>query len=223
VQNGGNGLNSGDAVVSVTWSLRNVAGAEQTCPDGITVAQVIAQPVDSLEGTPEGAPLVTLFDCSAKSGTIQLDPASYLISVRLESADGDMIYASSTPSNILDLSAIDTSETFDIYTDGGYLSLSWDLIGQTGGILDCAGAGVSDIRIVLTPKSGSGSATSTQPINCPTFGGTTNVVPAGDYSLAINAEANGTTVGTFAVADSMVLAPNEVDGLGEIEIPIAGK
>lgn len=214
-------INGTDAIVDVTWSLRDVDGTNTMCPAGITTAQVIAQPVDPNEGTPEGAPISTLFDCDANTGTISLVPGPYVLTVRLESADGSMIYADSLATDTITFTIEDTSLNFDIYNDGGYVELSWNLVDQMDQVLDCETAGVTDIRVVLTPMAGSGSATTTDPMACPLFTATSSVIPQGTYALAVNAESSGATVGTFAVASKMILGTNQVSGLGTITIPLA--
>ena len=218
------GVNGTDAVVDVTWSVRDVDGTNTMCPAGVTMAQVIAQPVDPTLGTPEGAPTTTLFDCNAQAGTIMLVPDPYVVSVRLQSSDGSMIYADSLPTDVLTFTIEDTSLNFDIYNDGGYVQLSWNLVNSQDQVLDCEGAGVTDIRLVLTPMadagSGGGSATITDPMQCALFTDTTSVIPEGTYSVAVNAESNGATIGTFPVASEPILGTNRVSGLGTITIPI---
>lgn len=227
VQKGGSGPDGGDAVVAVTWSVRTTAGVEVPCPAGTTTAQVIAQHVDAVAGTPEGAPETTLFDCAAKGGTIELVPDAYILSVRLQSMDGSAIYATSLPSPLLDLSAVDASQTFEIFTDGGYLSVGWDLTDTAGALEDCERADVQDVRVVLTPTGGgggSGAPVRTDAMPCVSGYGTstlTSAIPAGEYAAEVIAEAQGVTVGSASVPDVIVQAPNVVGGLGEVTIPIA--
>ncbi len=215
------GIDSNDALVAVTWSVRTVAGFEQACPAGTPTAQVIAQPVDPLTGEPTTASQETLFDCSAKSGTISLVPDSYVISVHLLDADGAGVYAASLPSGVVDLSAIDASEAFDLYTDGGYLELAWTLTSPSDAVVDCETAGVTDIVAVLTPTgSGGGALTTTSPIPCVAGTAISSVVAAGTYSVAVRAEATGSVRGSTTLPVEIVRGPNQVTAVGTITIPI---
>lgn len=215
------GIDSNDALVDVTWSVRSVGGLEQPCPTGTPTAQVIAQPVDPLTGEPTTASQETLFDCGAKSGTVSLVPDSYVISVHLLDADGSAIYAASLPSGVLDLTAVDVNQAFDIYTDGGYLALGWTLTSPSDGVLACETAGVTDIVAVLTPTgSGGGVATTTAPIPCVDGTAITSVIPAGAYRVLVRAEATGTAVGSTTLPAEIVRGPNELTAVGTIAIPI---
>jgi hypothetical protein len=220
-------VNQIDAIVNVKWSVRHVDGTEIVCPSGVTEAQITAQPVDPNTLTAEGAPVITLFDCDAKAGTISLVPGPFTITLRLISSDGTTVYASSLETPVITLTIEDTSQNFDIYDDGGYLELAWNILNKQDDALDCETADVSDVRVVLTPTAGSGSgvagagsAVTSNALPCSTYTAITDVIPEGTYSVAVNAESNGEIVGTFPVATVPINGPNKVSGVGTINIPL---
>jgi len=194
-----------EAHLVVTWAVRDVSGAEQPCPDA--TATVIAQPIDD-GGAPAGNAFLSTFLCSDGRDTVELPAGLY--SVKLD-IDG---FSPSLPSGLVDLTTDDGTADFDVYADGGFLTLAWTLVGaKSKQPLTCAAANVTDIDVGL------GVAT----LPCAPGSGTTAAIAAGAEVVTVTARSPLGTEGTSTPIATAVQAANGVTDLGTVTISITGK
>ncbi len=126
--------------VAATWQLQTIAGSPAACPAGIDTAEVTLQP-----GTSGGTPTVLTGACASGSVAIYGEPGvDYRVTVRLLAAATQQVYAISLPQNVRVLGS-DARVAVPIYSDGGYLQLSWGFHDDTtnqglGGCYDPPGS-----------------------------------------------------------------------------------
>jgi hypothetical protein len=219
---------STDAHVGATWKIKSVvSNSEVGCPSGYDTAALYNQPVDSA-GNAVGSPIIDLFDCAADAGTsAPLPPTMYETWIEITThTNTGAPYAKSVPA-FLDVTDTDLTYNTDIYDDGGYFAFAWDLVGKTSQApLSCAAAGVtgasSGVEINAT-LAGSTAATNDQ-FTCDDGQGVTAGIPAGTYTVSIDAFTSAGAVGTAPTLTNKVINPqNEVTNLGTITIPIDGQ
>jgi hypothetical protein len=119
----------------------------------------------------------------------------------------------------------DQTESFDIFTDGGYFQMAWTLVGaNTNAPLTCAQAGVAgSIESLATDITNSSNA-ATDTFDCDAGSSVTDAFLAGTYTVTVTARGmDDVILGTSAAqTNKQVQAPNRVTNLGTITIPIAG-
>jgi cysteine-rich repeat protein len=115
--------------LQASWRLQTVAGSPAACPPGIDTAEVTVQAYlpttcssvpcpDTLIGTPT----VLTGTCASGEVTTIVEPlGNYRVTVRLL---GTAVYAISLPQHVRVLDS-DVATTVPVYSDGGYLQLSW--------------------------------------------------------------------------------------------------
>jgi hypothetical protein len=216
-------IDAATAHVGATWQIKDVAGTAQPCPSGFDTAALVNQLVDS-SGANMGQPILDLFDCTAGAGTSATLPAhAYKTWVQITDHSGASVYARSVPAT-LDVTTTDLTYNTDILTDGGYFSLSWILQGAvSNNQLTCTQAGVtgssSGVETVATLASSSNAVT--DQFTCDDGYGVTSGLPAGTYTVSIDAFTSGGAVGTApTLTNQTITAPNNVTSLGTITIPI---
>jgi hypothetical protein len=217
--------NTGAAHVGATWQIKNTAGASQGCPTGFDTASLINQPVDTA-GNNVGSPIIDLFDCAAGQGTSAGLPATtYKTFIEITDHSGANIYATSVPA-FLDVTTTDLTYNTDILTDGGYFALAWILKGATSNnTLTCAQAGVSGsasgVEAISTVANSTSAAT--DQFTCDDGSGVTSGLPAGTYTVSVDAFTSAGAVGTApTLSNKVIQSPNVVTDLGTITIPITG-
>jgi cysteine-rich repeat protein len=208
--------------ITASWQLRNVAGTVQACPTGYDTAALFSQPIDG-NGTNVGTPIVDLFTCANGSGTTAvLSSGRYKVYLAITNSAGTLIYAQ-TPTQIIVLDA-DKSFTASIFTDGGYFSWGWSLIGATtNSALTCAQAGADGVELISTLANSTNAASDI--FNCADGSGLTAVLAAGTYTVSIAAiDPNNASLGTApTLTNKQIMAPNKITDLGTVMIPIDGK
>jgi len=217
------GCPSSDVTVTGRWSFTHIAdGSPRSCPTGFDTATIFAQPVDADTANANGGVIsADLFTCSDQQGTVALPDGVYLMSVRIEDHAGTQTYADSA--QVLVDTARDSSFDVEILDDGGYFFFTWSLQDSTTGApLSCADAGVT--------SSGSVEAISTSIANssffrddkftCEDHYGTTDGLPAGTYTVSIDAEDNGALGPAVNLTNKVITAPNGTTDLGHVMIPI---
>jgi hypothetical protein len=209
------------AHVGATWDIKSVVSkADLGCPAGYDTAALVNQPVD-INGNDAGPPIIDLFDCTAYAGTSARLPATtYKTWVQITDDSGNNIYAESVPA-FLDVTDTDLTYSTDILDDGGYFAFSW-ILTQGGAPTTCSQAGVegsaSGVEITSTIATG-GMALNDQ-FNCDDGQGVTSGLPAGNYTVSIDAfDANG-PVGTVPAFNSAIQDRNAVTDLHTVMIPL---
>jgi hypothetical protein len=216
------------AHIGATWSINSYASnSEIPCPPGYDTAALYNQPVDS-NGNAVGSPIIDLFDCEAGAGTSAALPAdTYETWIEITTHDNTGApYAKSTPAYV-DVIDVDKTYNAKIYDDAGYFGFQWDLVGASGAPLTCADAGIDDPNVggveLLATISGSDQAADEQ-FNCTDHTGITDPLPAGDYTLSIDAftDADGRIGDTVNVPNASILDHNQITDLGTFQVPIDG-
>ena len=215
----------GGAHVGATWQIKDTAGAAQGCPSGFDTAALVNQPVDAA-GNDAGTAIIDLFDCAAGAGTsAELPATTYKTFIEISDHAVSNIYATSVPA-LLDVTTTDLTYNTDILTDGGYFSLAWILKGETSNAtLTCAQAGVSGSSSGVEAISTIANSTmaATDQFTCDDGQGVTSGLPAGTYTVSVDAFTSAGAVGTAPTLNNKVIqAPNVVTDLGTITIPITG-
>jgi cysteine-rich repeat protein len=215
----------GDALVSASWTLRNIAtGATTACPAGFDTVALYSQEVTST-GSSVGSPIIDLFDCAAGAGTsAPLARTFYKAWIEVTNTNNTSTYARSTEAYV-DVTVSDKSFSAQILNDGGYFLLAWDLIGaSTSNSLTCAQAGASGgIDVVATDVSDSAN-TADDVFDCEDGQSYTAGFETGSYTVAVSAlDASQQPLGTpVTLTNKVIASPNLVTNLGTVEIPITG-
>lgn len=209
------------SVVTMKWEFFNLtSGTPRSCPTGYPVAEVVSQALDPNTHRPTGTTFVDTYDCSDGIGDLILpDENTYIFWVEIKSNSGQL-YAQSQEF-FIDTLLDDTLErTARILDDGGYFSLSWDLVDPDDRVITCAGAGANTVVVTATLTS-SDAHIDTPPFRCDDHFGTTAGLPAGEYVVSLTAEdAGGPLNNTRVTATDTIEAPNKITDLGNFLIPI---
>lgn len=139
--------------IAASWQLQTVAGTPVACPAAVDIAEVTLQPYqqgtcdsvpcpDTLFGTP------TVLTGACASGNVAMygqPGVGYRVTVRLVAAATQQVYAISVPQHVRANGASTASVAVPIYSDGGYLQLSWGFHDDTtnqglGGCYDPPGS-----------------------------------------------------------------------------------
>jgi cysteine-rich repeat protein len=209
--------------IAATWNLRSLAtNGAAPCPTGFPTAALVSQLLDG-SGQPVGAPIVDPFTCSAATGTsAALAPGRYRSYIAITDAGGTNTFGQSL-AKVVDATAGDAALTVDILVDGGYLTFTWDLVGEeSGNSLTCAQAAAMGVDSLSTASSGgAGQIVDTFP--CTDGTGMTRGLLAGSYSFSLSAVGSGgNQVGAGVMMTKDVPDANHVADLGAITIPILG-
>ena len=213
------------ALLTANWSLRNVATNSATsCPTGFPTAAIYSQPVNS-SNQPVGQPVIDLFDCAAMTGvTAPLDPGVYQVWVAITNDAGTQTYAQSL-SAIVDLTDSDKTFTAAILNDGGYFSLTWDLVDAANGNapLTCSQVtGLDGVGVVSTSVANQNNFFDDK-FTCDNHYGVTGGLLAGAYTVAVDAfeDGQGSIGGPVVLSGNRtILDTNRVTDLGNVIIPI---
>jgi cysteine-rich repeat protein len=211
------------AHITANWQLKNVAGAVTACPQGFDTAAVYSQKIDSA-GNNVGSPNIDLFDCSANTGTVDVDPALYSVWFEIANHDNTSVYAKSL-SAAVDVTTADKTFSAQILNDGGYFQLQWTLRGATSNnVLTCAQAmAAGGVEAASTDVSNSQNSAS-DVFDCTDNYGITAGFLAATYTVSVAALNNSNqSIGTAPALTNKVIGPkNAVTNLGSVTIPITG-
>jgi hypothetical protein len=214
------GDDTSGGAITAHWDIKSVSGASQSCPTGFDTAALYSQQIDVNFGN-IGAPVVDLFDCTAFTAVSDpLAATTFYSWIQIESHDGSMIYAS-TVYAFVDLTTTDKVFSADIYTDGGYFQMAWQL--TVGGVPSscAANADITGVEAISTEVGNPNNAVS-DIFHCADHNGVTDVLPAGTYTISVDAfNASMAAVGTAdAITGKTILVQNHVTDLGTITIPL---
>ena len=214
-----NGTGTG-GTITAHWDIKSVSGASQNCPVGYDTAALYSQEIDANYNN-IGAPVVDLFDCTAFTAlSAPLNATTYYSWIQIESHDGSMVYAS-TVYAFVDLTVNDQTFSADIYTDGGYFQMAWQL--TVGGVPSscAANADITGVEAISTEVGNSNNMV-TDIFHCADHYGVTAVLPSGTYTISVDAfNASMAAVGTAApITNKSIQVQNHVTDLGTITIPL---
>lgn len=218
-----------DAVVTAQWSFSSYANrnspATDPCPAGFTTASVHAKEWDPVLGefVPGGFEVIDKFNCSDMSG--QTDPLDgiFLIWVQIEDTSGTTVYAESESEYFDTLDGDAAIDLPTLFTDAGYLDLTWDLIGSGNTRLSCAQAGIGSNGSVSTTavSVASPSFMLIDKFDCTEGFGISDVLPEDTYDVTVTASSGSADLGASApLPDVPIRAPNGLTHLGHVRIPV---
>jgi len=220
-------ISSGDdggdaATITAHWDIKQVNGTSLSCPPTYDTAALYSQEIDANFNN-VGPPVIDLFDCNAfTANSAPLNPTTYYSWVAIETHDGSQTYAS-TVSAFVDLTVSDKTFSADIYDDGGYFQMAWQLTRASNGApLLCADvADVNGVESIATATTGSSQAI-VDKFTCTDHYGVTSVLPEGTYTVSIDAfDHNNAAIGTAdTLTNKTISGPNKVTDLHTITIPI---
>ena len=211
----GSGSNTAHTI-DAHWTIKTLAGAAQPCPTGFDAAVLTSQQIDDSDNN-VGAPIIDTFDCAALTGTSSVVPdGMFLTSITIENRTSHAQYAKSLQA-FVDLTADDNSFNVDLYTDAGYFTFAWNLT-QTGQPTNCAQSALTQVEAITTPMGG-GSAYDDK-FTCSDGNGVTSPLPAGSYTVSIDALTGISARGTADPVTGTITVPNGITDLGVVTIPI---
>jgi hypothetical protein len=210
-----------DGFITANWDIKSVDGTSLQCPTGFDTAALYSQEIDANFGDVGGPITGDLFDCSAFTGlSAPLAPTTYYSWIQIESHDGSQVYAT-TVQAFVDLTLSDKSFSANIYDDGGYFQMAWQL--TVGGVPSSCAAN-SDITGVeaISTEVGNASNAVSDIFHCADHYGVTDVLPAGTYTISVDAFNSAMqAVGTAAtITNKSIQVQNHVTDLGTITIPL---
>jgi hypothetical protein len=217
----------GAATITAQWDIKQVNGTSLTCPPTYDTAALYSQEVDANYNS-IGSPTIDLFNCDVfTADSAPLNPTTYYSWIAIETHDGGQTYASTTQ-NFVDLTNSDKTYKADIYDDGGYFQMSWQLQGANSNapILCADDPAIQGVESVSTSTTGSSQAIVDQ-FKCTDHYGLTAVLPEGTYVVSVDAfdgsnppKALGTPV---TLNNQTIAGPNKVTDLHKITLPIDGQ
>jgi len=214
---------SGDGTITAHWDIKKVDGTSLTCPPTYDTAALYSQTIDANFNN-VGSPVIDLFDCSAfTANSAPLAPTTYYSWVAIETHDGSQTYAS-TVSAFVDLTTTDKTFSADIYDDGGYFQMAWQLTAKSSGapVLCADVAGITGVEAIST-EVGNASNAASDIFHCGDHYGVTSVLPEGNYTVHVDAlNSSNQSIGDAAdLTNQPISGPNKVTNLHTITIPIA--
>jgi len=220
ISSGDDGGGTG-GTITAHWDIKSISGANVGCPVGFDTAALYSQEVDAAYNN-VGAPVIDLFDCTAFTAlSAPLNATTYYSWIQIENHDGSSVYASTVEAYV-DLTTNDATFTASILSDGGYFQMAWQLtIAATGAPTSCAAN--SDITGVegISTEVGNPSNAVTDIFHCGDHYGVTDGLPAGSYTISIDAfNAAMQAVGTADPKTGSIQVQNHVTNLGTVTIPL---
>jgi len=208
--------------VSVGWTYKQVNNTVVACPAQVDTVDIVSQLIDAM-GNNVGAAKVDPFDCNSPGAgiTTPLPGGVYNVHVEMKNHAATTPYAVSLPARV-DISTADKTSSATIFSDGGYVTYSWQLVKESDPTmpLTCADAGIGaggGVHASIT-----GTTTADIDFVC-SDGGASTVLVDGSYSVTLNAFGNQhANFGTASAVPAIVAGPNQTTALGTIKIPITG-
>lgn len=199
-----------ERMVNVTWTFRALATASETpCPAGAEDAEVSTARVDEA-GAVIGSERSDPFPCSVGAGGIpvEIDQLGGLVrtSVRFKGPSGAW---GGSLAEVVDVSAMDRDVPFVVFTDAGYVELTWELVG-----VSCADDEIDDIEIT----SVSAAKTYVDHGTCEVGQAMTGGVLAGTYDVTVRALSGDTEVAVATKAGVAVGDRNRVTLVGAFDL-----
>ena len=218
----GDDTNGSDVNITATWDIKSISGAEVGCPSGYDTAALYSQEIDDNYNN-VGVPVVDLFDCTATVAvSAPLNPTTYYSWIQIENHDGSSVYAS-TVDAFIDLTTTNKTFAATILSDGGYFELTWTL--TQGGIpTSCAAnPNIDGVEAISTEVGNANNAVS-DIFQCSDHNGVTAGLPAGNYTISVDAfhgsATTGTALGTADPISNSIQTQNKVTNLGSVTIPL---
>ena len=220
-------ISSGDdggssPTITAHWDIKQVNGTSLSCPPTYDTAALYSQEIDASYNN-VGPPVIDLFDCSAfTANSAPLNATTYYSWVAIETHDGSQTYAS-TVSAFVDLTVNDQTFSADIYDDGGYFQMAWQLTKASNGapVLCADIADINGVESISTATTGSSQAIVDQ-FKCTDHYGVTSVLPEATYTVSVDAFNHAmAAIGTATtLTNKTITGPNKVTDLHTITIPI---
>lgn len=213
-----------DVTVRAQWSFKHIAdGSARSCPVGFGMAVITAQPVDPDTVAANGGVITsTLFRCNDLQGILVVPDGAYLMSVDITDATGTQFYTQK-PQEVRIDTATDSAFSVEILDDGGYFFFTWGLVDAASHApMTCATAGVTSagsVEVISTSVANKAFFKDDK-FTCEDHYGTTAGLPAGQYTVSVDAEDKGGVLGDPVNFTDTITAPNGTTDLGHILVPI---
>jgi len=211
----------GAPTITAHWDIKQVNGTSLSCPPTYDTAALYSQEIDANFNS-IGPPVIDLFDCSAfTANSAPLNATTYYGWIAIETHDGSQTYASTTQ-HFVDLTNADQTFSADIFDDGGYFQMAWQLTKASNGapILCADVADINGVESVSTATTGSSQAIVDQ-FKCTDHYGLTAVLPEATYTIVVDAfDHNNAAIGQAPAITNSISGPNQVTNLHTITIPI---
>ncbi|MEO8844966.1 MAG: hypothetical protein ABI591_15230 [Kofleriaceae bacterium] len=206
--------------ITANWDIKSVDGTSLQCPAGFDTAALYSQEIDSNYGNVGGVITGDLFDCAAFTGvSAPLAPTTYYSWIQIESHDGSQVYAT-TVQAFVDLTLSDKTFNADIYDDGGYFQMAWQLTVGGSPSSCAANADITGVEAISTEVGNANNSVS-DIFHCADHYGVTGVLPAGNYTISVDAfNASMAAVGTANPISKTIQVQNHVTDLGTVTIPL---
>ncbi|MEO8549417.1 MAG: hypothetical protein ABI678_05575 [Kofleriaceae bacterium] len=210
--------------ITSTWTIKSIDGTNLGCPTGFDTAALYSQEIDAA-GNDLGSPVLDLFDCVAGIGTsAPLADTTYYSWVSIETDSGSSVYAKSTEA-FVDLTVENKQLDARIYDDAGYFQLMWQLTRASNGapVLCADDPDIDGVESVSTAVVGSSQAIVDQ-FDCSDHFGITSPLPAGTYTVSVDAFKDGAGGGSLGTSDTLtnktIQDLNRVTVLPTVTIPL---
>jgi hypothetical protein len=216
----GPGVRHGGGSFDAAWSLAWVGGGSVSCA-GAGVTEVDLDVQDSI-----GVVYHDPFVCSAGGGVSEILPADdYTVAVRAYDSSDNMlsevvlpgvysIYANTTtglPAVVLELTPL--------APQGGSFQVAWSLYQAGAGSMSCADAGVTEVDLDVQDLSTSAAYHDT--FACSAYGGTSQVLPVDNYSVAVRAyDASNALVSEWVSTNTYPINAGRVTNLPDVALTL---
>jgi hypothetical protein len=220
---GGDDDGGGTARITANWDIKSIDGTHLDCPSGFDTAALYSQKLDANYGNIGGPITGDLFDCVAFTGlSAPLDPTTYYSWIQIENHDGSTVYAQTVEAYV-DLTVSDKTFSADIYDDGGYFQMAWVLTVGGAPSSCAANSDVAGVEAISTEVGNANNAVS-DIFHCGDHNGVTAVLPAGTYTVHVDAIDNENPPKSLGDAPDLtgktIQVQNHVTDLGTISIPL---
>jgi hypothetical protein len=219
------GQPGGPSVITAQWSFNTYANrhgsANAPCPTGFDTATVYARPWDSFVGSFTGPAVASaLFDCAAKVGTTSPLDGVFQVWVQIENHDGTVVYAESEASVVDTANGNASIALPTLFTDAGYVDLSWDLE-KSGARVHCSDPTVGSGGQITATAVGQSTIFSGDPTRCTDGFGVIGPLPADTYVVTVTASSGpGNDVGVSDPIDNAAVTAHGLSHLGVIKVTL---
>jgi cysteine-rich repeat protein len=193
--------------LTVGWRITTLAGASQSCAPAYDTAKIWVQPFEA--GQCDAAPCpdvatgpVQAYVAPCTAGGVVLGPVSasiYQVSVQIKYAVTERLFGESLPIRVVSSEAPRAYAVF--YADAGYARLRWQLRDATGTDVGCGTgiAAIDSVAATFTPEDG--GEPFTQSFACAAGTAVSQPVPAGVYTISLQARDRAGEIGGVRIDD----------------------
>ena len=196
-------------------------------PPGFTTAALYSQPVD-IAGNAVGQPIIDLFDCAAGEGTTApLPPDLYKMWIEITNDSNTVRRTRRRPQRSSTSPRRPGLQRRHLRRRGILPALVGPHRREQPGAADVADAGIDDPNtsgVEINSTLSGTTAAATDQFNCTDHFGITGALPAGDYTVSIDAftDAQGAIGEPVNIPTATIGDHNQITDLGSVMLPIDG-